>query len=96
MLKEETKPPLDSEDTPKDLPCIFGKEICSKCPVRKDINEHKNPDISKYIRPREKMLDGADEIINMFTDALSMQYGTLSSFCDVCPFLTIFINNKTP
>jgi len=82
-------------ETPKDLPCIFGKDICEKCPVRKDITERQNPEISKWVKPTNKMLDGATELINMFTDAMSMQYGTLASFCDVCPFLTMYIEKNT-
>jgi len=91
MSEQETKPPLDSEEVSKDLPCIFGKEICEKCPVRKDITEHQNPEISKWVKPANKMMDGASELVNMFTDAMSMQFGTLASFCDICPFLIIYI-----
>ena len=75
----------------KDLPCIFGKDICEKCPVRKDITERQRPEISKWIKPTSKVLDEASQLVNMFTDAMSMQYGTLASFCDICPFLQIHI-----
>jgi hypothetical protein len=81
--------------TPKDLPCIFGKEIWEKCPVRKDIAERQDPEISKWVKPTNKMLDGASELIDMFTDAMSMQYGTLASFCDVCPFLATYVVKNT-
>ena len=95
MLKEETKQPPDSEEVPENLPCIFGKEICQQCQVRKDIAEHKISGISKWVKPSDKILDGADELVHMFTDAMSMQYGILSSFCDVCPFLGIYIHKNT-
>ena len=75
----------------KDLPCIFGKDICEKCPVRKDITERQRPEMSKWIKPTSKVLDEASQLVNMFTDAMSMQYGTLASFCDICPFLQIYV-----
>ena len=96
MSEQETKTPVDPEEVPKDLPCIFGKEICEKCPVRKDIIERQNPEINKWLKPANKMIDEASQLVNKFTHAMSMQYGTLASFCDVCPFLQIYISNQNP
>jgi hypothetical protein len=85
----------EPQETVKDSPCIFGEEIIKVCPVRKDISSNKDPDITKWIKPSNKMLDEASKLVDMFTNMMSMQYNTLADFCGNCPFLQIYVGKHT-
>ena len=86
----------EQEEVRKDKPCIFSNIVTSMCPVRKELAELKGPDLSKWIKSSEKMFDEAEKLIEKFTDRLGYEYNTLVSFCDVCPFLQIYINHMAP
>lgn len=85
----------EPQETVKDRSCIFGEEIIKVCPVRKDISANKEPEITKWIKPSNKMLDEASKLVDMFTNMMSMQYNTLADFCANCPFLQIYVGKHT-
>ena len=86
----------EQQEVKKDKPCIFGSTIVSTCLVRKELAELKGPDLSKWIKSSEKIFDEAEKLIEKFTDRLGYEYNTLVSFCDVCPFLQIYLEkNRT-
>jgi len=85
----------EPQEAVKDRPCIFGEEIIKICPVRKDISANKEPEITKWIKSSNKMLDEASKLVDMFTNLMSMQYNTLVDFCANCPFLQIYVGKHT-
>ncbi len=89
MSGQETVQKEGSEES-KDLPCVFGEEIHPNCPVRKEIGKRENIDLKKWIKPKVKIFEEADELVTRFTEALNYDFNTLSDFCGVCPYLNIY------
>jgi len=73
------------------LECIFGKEIHKECPVRKELSQRAGKDLSKWIKPKHG--DEIEELFNRLEQALNLEYTTLAAFCDVCPFLSLYISD---
>ena len=90
--------PKEEQEPPKEQPCIFGKAIVEFCPVRKQlaITRANEPDISKWIKPqnRDKWFDHAENLLDKMTSDMYYEYNTLVSFCDVCPFLVVYLSKN--
>jgi hypothetical protein len=74
--------------------CIFGKEIHKQCPVRIELGKRAKVDLSKWIKPKSHVFGEAEELLDRFNQALNYEYSTLASFCAVCPFLSLYIENQ--
>lgn len=82
------------KQTKEEHPCIYGKELHEHCPVRAELGKRQKFDLSKWIKPKAKILEEADELIQRFTDALNYEYNALSNFCISCPFAEIYVEKR--
>jgi hypothetical protein len=46
--------------------CIYGKEVHEHCPVRAEISRRGKLDLSKWIKPKAKIFEEADETDSTF------------------------------
>jgi hypothetical protein len=65
-----------------DLPCVFGSEIMSNCPVQAILMQ---PSLQKY----KKVSDPAMQQAKEFGEAMmpNVTFLPLPQFCGICPYL---------
>jgi len=72
---------------------MYGEEIRKKCTVRMELSKSSLPDISKWVKPKTATIfDEAEKLLDKMVDVNN----TLSSFCELCPFLLAYIEKQNP
>lgn len=91
MSEQDTVEKTTFPEEPKELPCIYGSEIRKVCSVRQETQKNMSSDISKWIKPNMKD-EHLRDISGMMDRMASMLTSTnLDRFCDVCPWLEIYL-----